>query len=82
MGRNWNFKLTHYRGWSRHSSWPYLQPTPDAPLVADIFLSKTGFEIFLLRNNYYELQQKEYWKQQEKSPRQSEGKCTSNVYSK
>ena len=61
---------------------PYLQPTPDAPLIADIFLSKAGFEILFLWNYYYELQQKEHWKEQEKSPRQSEGKCTSNVYSK
>jgi hypothetical protein len=68
-GMEWAFRL------------PYLQPTPDAPLVADIFLSKAGFEIFLLWNNYYELQQKEHWKEQEKSPRQPEGKGTSNVYS-
>jgi hypothetical protein len=56
-----------------------LQPTPDAPLICGIFFAKTGFEIFLLWNNYYELQQKEHWKQQEKSPRQPEGKRTSNV---
>jgi hypothetical protein len=40
----------------------YLQPTPDAPFIADIFLSKAGFEILLLWNNNYELQQKEYRK--------------------
>jgi DNA-binding NarL/FixJ family response regulator len=38
------------------------QPTSDAQPVVDIFLSKTRFEIFLLRNNHDKLQQKEYWK--------------------
>ena len=61
---------------------PYLQPAPDAPLIADIFLSKTGFEILLLWNNYYKLEQKEYWEQEEKSPRKPKGKRTSNVCDK